>query len=154
MDKRKIWALAAVLLPLATIFCGAALSGANARTYGMLYRPSLAPEWAGFAAGWAVACLLTGVAGGFLIYGRRKTGTVLYVAIVILNFAWWILFFGFYTYFAALALMVLTIAAAAAFFIELSKTHLPAAFIFAPYVVWASYCAVLTFEFWLLNALF
>ncbi|MDR1067253.1 MAG: tryptophan-rich sensory protein [Clostridiales bacterium] len=157
MDKKRMRTILAFFTPVAFIFCGAALSGAGARLYGFMYRPGFAPGWRMFALGWAAACLLIGAAGAFLINlrrGARKESVPLYVAIVTFNFLWWMSFFGFYTYFAAFIIMIAIITAAAALFVKLLKTRVIAAIVFAPYIVWAAYCAALNFNFWLLNALF
>lgn len=123
--------------------------------YAQLVKPSWNPPSWVFGPVWTTLYLMMAVAA-WLVWketgwqrGRRPLG--LYLAQLVLNFFWTIVFFGLHRPGAALVeiavLWVLIVLTAMAFF----RVRRLAGALLVPYLAWVSFASVLNFELWRLN---
>ncbi len=120
----------------------------------MLKPPLSPPAWL-FPVVWVILYALMGVGAARVWLGEpgraRSAGLNLFVAQLIVNFFWSLIFFNAQAYGFALVwiglLWVLILAMIFAFW----KTDKPAALLQIPYLLWVSFAAYLTWAVWQLN---
>jgi translocator protein len=151
---RQWWVLAGFL-----ILCvgGGTLAGlvsapAILEWYPALNKPSWTPPSWLFGPAWTVLYILMAIAA-WLVWktGNAKTALILFVAQLLLNFAWSILFFGARS--PGLGLIDVTamwLAIAATIFAFALKSR-TAAFLMVPYLCWVSFAAALNAAIFMLN---
>jgi len=112
------------------------------------------PNWI-FAPVWTTLYILMGVAawlvwrrGGF---GGARSALGLFVAQLVLNGLWSILFFGLQLPGVALVDIVLLAALIVATIVAFFRLSAGAAVLLAPYLCWVLFAAALNFELWRLN---
>jgi len=124
--------------------------------YAGLAKPSFnPPNWV-FGPVWATLYALMGIAA-WLIYEKRAKGADvrrllgIFVAQLIVNVLWSIMFFGAHQILPAFVIIValwVLIAAAIGLFAKISR---PAALLLVPYILWVSFAAVLNASLYALN---
>lgn len=124
--------------------------------YIALVKPELAPPNWVFAPVWTILFLVMGIAA-FLVWkqglGRRDVQIALsiFIAQLILNTIWSVIFFGLQNPGAAFIEIIflgLAIIATISTFAKISK---PAAWLLVPYLLWISFAAYLNYSIWILN---
>lgn len=151
------WALLTVplILLLGTFSGRIAGSGDGNPWFAALVKPDIMPEGWVFGAAWTVLYVLLGVALAMILHARGASGRGLaiglFVAQLLLNFAWSPIFFGMHrldTAFLMLLAMLGLAAAAALLFAQIRKT---AALLMLPYLAWLCFAALLTWQILQLN---
>jgi len=124
--------------------------------YAGLAKPSFSPPNAIFGPVWITLYALMGIAA-WLVYDKGLKGVnvkralSIFVAQLIVNVLWSIMFFGAHHILGAFVIIValwILIAATIQLFWRISK---PAAALLVPYILWVSFAAVLNASFYVLN---
>jgi len=124
-------------------------------TYATLSKPFFAPPSSVFGPVWSILYILIGIAAYLVWKQKDEIDTTkamrLFVAQLVLNFFWSIIFFrwhniglAFYEIVALLILVILTITA----FHKISKK---AAYLMIPYALWIAFATLLTYSIWINN---
>ncbi len=153
--RRHPWL--ALLLLIVVCFAVAGLGGLATTPsipnwYAGLVKPSWTPPNWIFGPVWSVLYLAMAVAA-WLVWrkGECLAPMVLFGAQLALNAAWSWLFFSLHSPGAALVDIVLLWAAIAATMLAFWRRSPAAGLLFAPYLAWVSFAAVLNFAIWRLN---
>jgi tryptophan-rich sensory protein len=150
----------ASLVALATLTAAAAMAGSMAAGdspsfYAQLDKPSFAPPAAVFGPVWTTLYVLMTIAAWLGVRERgwrNSQGLVgLYVAQLVANMLWSILFFGRRLGAAALLDVLLLWALVGALCSVLYGIRRLAAALMAPYLLWVTFAAILTFSVWRRN---
>lgn len=153
------WAALALILAgcLAVAAIGGAVTASSVDTwYPTLTKPSWNPPNSVFAPVWTLLYVMMGLAA-WMVWNHRdradiRAATVLFVAQLVLNTGWSVVFFGLrrpgFAFFE-IVLLGLAIVATLLTFSRISRT---AAWLLVPYLGWVSFAAVLNFAIWRLNA--
>ena len=150
--KRLLIALA---VPLAVGGLSAFASGSFSEQYAVVNKPPLSPPGWIFPAVWTVLYALMGIGAArvWLSTGsqKRNIGINLFVAQLVVNFFWSLIFFNLqafgFAFFWLLVLLALVIWMACVFY----KVDPLAGFLQIPYIVWLVFAAYLSAGVWILN---
>ncbi|HRH25993.1 MAG TPA: tryptophan-rich sensory protein [Candidatus Paceibacterota bacterium] len=124
--------------------------------YTSLEKPALNPPSWVFAPVWTTLFVLMGIAA-FLIWKKGlartdvKVALTVFIAQLILNTLWSIIFFGAQNTglaFFELSVLWIAILCSIVLFARISK---PAAWLLLPYILWVSFAGYLNFSIWYLN---
>lgn len=124
--------------------------------YATVVRPAIAPPNWIFGPVWITLYALMGIAA-FLIWKKgldRKDvrfALGIFVAQLVLNSLWSIIFFGMQNLGGAFAEIIALWIAIVATMIAFARISKPAAWLLAPYILWVSFAAILNYSFWALN---
>ena len=112
--------------------------------YEALAKPSFTPPNWLFGPAWTFLYILIGIVGA-KIYLSKNTGKLmpLWIAQMVLNFAWSPVFFSLHWIEAALAIIAALLITIAAFIWQGRKSHPVAVRLFLPYLLWVTYAAAL-----------
>lgn len=158
--RAKDWLplIAWIALPLGAGALGSAITmPAIDGWYAGLVRPELSPPSWIFAPVWTTLFVLMGI-GAYLVWKQGTSRVEVRLALLVfllqlaLNVLWSVIFFGLQSLGAAvieIALLWTAIVATIGVFARVSK---PAAWLLAPYILWVSFAAYLTYSIWMLNA--
>lgn len=139
---------------LAIVVGGGLLIGYTIRPgawYAALAKPPFnPPNWV-FAPVWTVLYVMIAVAGARTFERDRGTGFALWVAQLMLNFAWTPVFFGLHWMGAALMVIVAMLAAIAAFIAVRWNADRVSALLFVPYAAWVAFATLLNASLLMLN---
>jgi benzodiazapine receptor len=137
---------------------GAVVTAPNIPTwYAEILKPAWIPPSRVFVVVWNVLYVCIGTAG-FLVWRKRKTDSratvalVWFVAQLLLNAGWSIVFFGLMNPAAALLEIVALWFAIAVTGLKFLPIDRRAAMLFVPYLAWVSFAAYLNLVIWRLNA--
>ena len=120
--------------------------------YDVLNKPFFNPPGWVFGAVWPILYVLIAVAGWrVLIAGGDTPGWGLWVAQMLMNWAWTPLFFGAHMISWAMLLLFGTFVTALAFTTATWDRDRLAAICFVPYVAWLGFALLLNASIWLLN---
>lgn len=134
-----------------------------AAVFGGMYRPDAwyealdkapwnPPNWV-FGPVWTALYLLIAIAGWSVWRGRvTDTPILLWLASLVFNAVWTLLFFGAKQPGFALAEMLLMLSAIVGFIVTAMPVDRRAAWLFVPYACWVAYATTLTFWIWTHNA--
>ena len=156
--KRANWRVYAWFI-LATEAVGI-LSGLLSREGMMGYgetaiQPAFAPPAWLFPVVWTILYALMGIGAARVWLAEpsleRSRGLNLYVAQLIVNFFWSLIFFNLQAYGFALAWLILLWVLVAWMIWSFAKTDRLAAFLQIPYLIWLTLAAVLNGAVWILN---
>jgi benzodiazapine receptor len=143
---------------LAVGIIGAVVTAPNIPTwYAAILKPAWIPPPRVFPIVWNVLYVCIGTAG-FLVWRKRKTdpratvALVWFVAQLLLNAGWSIVFFGLMNPAAALLEIVALWFAIVVTGLKFRPIDGRAALLFAPYLAWVSFAVFLNFTIWRLNA--
>lgn len=121
--------------------------------YEQLAKPSWNPPNAVFGPVWTV--LYIGIAiAGWLTWrasARMTVALLLWIAQLVLNWAWSFLFFGLHRPDLALVDILLLLATIFAFIVSARRRSPVASWLFVPYAAWVSFAIALNFSIWRLN---
>lgn len=120
--------------------------------FAALNKPSFNPPGWLFAPVWTVLYLLIAIAGWRVFFraSDRPLGR-LWIAQMILNFAWSPLFFGAHSPALALAVILLLLATIILFIVRARRLERTAAWLFVPYALWVGFATALNATFVSLN---
>ncbi|MFA6329845.1 MAG: TspO/MBR family protein [Candidatus Micrarchaeia archaeon] len=158
LKGRQAWMLAAsIAVALAAGLIGSFFTIPSIPTwYAQLAKPSFTPPSWVFGPAWTLLYVLMGIAF-FLAWRKdfkgagRNTAIGTYFLQLALNVLWSIVFFGWHSPLAGLAVIALlwvSIAATTAVFWRISKA---AAWLLLPYLLWVSFASLLNYSVWTLN---
>lgn len=157
MEKGK-WKVYAIWIGIAEAV--GALSGLLSHTGMRIFsetvtQPPLAPPMWLFPVVWGILYALMGI-GAARIWSseespERKRGLNLFVAQLIVNFFWSLIFFNLQAYGFALVWLILLWVLVAWMIFTFLKVDPLAAWLQIPYLVWLTFAAYLTAAVWLLN---
>lgn len=120
--------------------------------YQVLDKPFFNPPAWIFGVVWPVLYLLVAVAGWrVFVSGGTKPGWGLWVAQLLMNWAWSPVFFGLHMIFWAMVLIFATLVVSIAFTAANWNRDRLAALCFVPYVAWLAFALLLNLSIWLLN---
>jgi len=152
-----------VKLVISIIACqGAGLIGSLFTTpaiptwYAGLQKPPFTPPSWLFAPAWITLYLLMGIAA-FLVWrmglDKRKvrTALIIFLAQLVLNALWSVVFFGMQSPLYGVIVIVLLWAAILVTILRFARLSATAAWLLVPYILWVSFAAVLNISIWLLN---
>jgi translocator protein len=151
------WALVTVplILLLGTLSGRIAGSDANNPWFASLVKPAIMPEGWLFGAAWTILYVLLGVALAMILHARgasrRGIAITLFVAQLLLNYAWSPIFFGMHQVWTALAVLIAMLALAAATAVLFAQIRRPAALLMLPYLAWLAFAALLNWQIAELN---
>lgn len=157
--KKNSWfslAVAIIICQLSGIIGSLFTLTAVREWYSTLIRPSFAPPSWVFGPVWTTLFALMGIAA-WLVWSKGikrrnvKVALGIFLAQLVLNTVWSLLFFGLHSPGGALIEIVFLWAAIAASIIAFAKISKPAAWLLAPYILWVSFAAYLNYSFWILN---
>lgn len=155
MKQWKKYALSAAIA-LAVGGASALLSRQGMETYNeMAVKPPLSPPMWLFPVAWSILYILMGIGAARVWQSaespHRSRGLNLYVAQLIVNFFWSLLFFNAQAYgFSALWLMLLLVLAVA-MAVQFGKTDSLSGKLQIPYVLWLMFALYLNVAVWRLN---
>jgi len=125
--------------------------------YATINKPSFTPPNSIFGPVWTSLFLLMGVSA-YLIWRKGitvenvKIALYIFIAQLVLNVLWSILFFGLHSpFYAFIEIIILWLVILATFvsFIKISK---PAGILLLPYLIWVAFAAILNYNLWKLNS--
>ncbi|MFC4291202.1 TspO/MBR family protein [Sphingorhabdus arenilitoris] len=130
-------------------------SGEENAWYQELVKPEIQPPGWVFGVVWPILYLLIGLAFAMILHARGAKGRGLaiglFLAQLLLNFAWSPLFFGQHqvttAFYLILAILFIAIAATFAF----GRIRKAAAWLMVPYLAWLSFASILNFQIDRLN---
>ena len=155
---KKEWKvyLVFILISVGTGLLAAALTSGGTDLYnGSLLKPPLSPPAVLFPIVWTVLYILMGISGARMWLSPesavRSRGLNIFIAQLIVNFFWSLIFFNAqafgFAFFWLLLLWVLIIWMILTFY----KTDKLAAFLQIPYLLWVTFAGYLNFMIWRLN---
>lgn len=124
--------------------------------FGQIARqPPLSPPAAVFPIVWTILYALMGVSAARIWLAgnsvHRGRGLNLFVAQLVVNFFWSLIFFNACAYGAAFAWLILLWVLVAWMIITFRRTDLTAALLQIPYLLWLTFAAYLNYGVWMLN---
>jgi tryptophan-rich sensory protein len=130
-------------------------SGYGNAWFDALVKPAIMPPGWAFGVAWTILYVLLGLALALVLHARGARGRglalALFLAQLLLNFAWSPIFFAYHEVGAAfwtIVAMILLGAAAALLFWRIRRS---AALLMLPYLAWLAFAATLTWQIGLLN---
>ena len=151
------WALLTVpaILLLGTFSGRVANSGYGNPWFDALVKPDIMPEGWVFGAAWTTLYILMGVALAMILHARGARGRGLaiglFVAQLLLNFAWSPIFFGMHQVGTALVVILLMLALAVAATVCFARIRKAAGLLMLPYLAWLCFATLLTWQIMQLN---
>jgi benzodiazapine receptor len=158
-ERRPFWRHAIVTVPL-ILLAGIASGRLSNSGYGnpwfdALAKPEIMPPGWAFGAAWTTLYILLGVAFAFILRAKgtpgRNLAIVLFVAQLLVNFAWSPVFFGMYRARLALFLIVLMLALSIAVAFLFARIDRRAGWAFIPYLAWLGFASYLNYRIVELN---
>jgi tryptophan-rich sensory protein len=144
-----------LVLLLGTVSGRIANSGYGNSWFDALQKPAIMPPGWMFGAAWTILYILLGFAVALILHAKGARGRglalTLFVAQLVLNYAWSPLFFAYHEVGAAfwtILAMILISAVAAALFWRIRRS---AGLLMLPYLAWLCFAAVLTWQIGVLN---
>ncbi|MCJ8210063.1 tryptophan-rich sensory protein [Mucilaginibacter sp. RS28] len=123
--------------------------------YRQLHKPSFTPPSWLFAPVWTSLYILMGIAA-YMVWKNRnnpafKKAAWVYIAQLVFNFSWSIIFFGNHEILGALTIIVTLWVLILLNIITFAKISKTAAWLLVPYLLWVSYATALNTAIYLLN---
>ncbi|MBE9584446.1 tryptophan-rich sensory protein [Mucilaginibacter sp. JRF] len=124
--------------------------------YAGLQKPSFSPPNWLFAPVWTSLYIIIGIAA-YLVWQRRDgsklyaTTRNIYIAQLVLNFSWSMVFFGMHQMLAAFVIIVLLLISIISCIANFSRFNKAASWLMVPYLLWVSFASILNFSVYLLN---
>ena len=146
----------AILIPLGVGIASSLLTMENMGIYSEVNTPPLSPPSWLFPVAWTVLYILMGISSALVWCTKtdntaKETGLAYYIASLIFNFGWSIIFFNlraFFVAFAWLCVLWILILFTVVFYARVNKT---AAYLQLPYLVWVTFAGYLNIAIALLN---
>jgi benzodiazapine receptor len=130
-------------------------SGYGNAWFDALIKPAIMPPGWVFGAAWTILYILLGLALAMILHakGARRRGPAvgLFLAQLLLNFAWSPIFFAMHRVGLALIVLLAMIALSGAATLLFARIRVAAAWLMVPYVAWLVFASVLTWQVRTLN---
>jgi tryptophan-rich sensory protein len=144
-----------LILLLGIVSGRVANSGYDNAWFAALIKPDIMPPGAAFGIAWTILYILLGLSIAIVLNARGARGrglaVGLFVAQMLLNFAWSPVFFGMHqvrtALFIIVAMLVLSIIVAVLFM----RIRPVAAYLMIPYIAWLSFATILNYQIIQLN---
>lgn len=150
--------LLAVLVIIIEIggFLSGFLSGTGGEIYNSFIKPAFSPPSWIFPVVWTILYFLMALAlYRILLHGQQGEDTsnavFFFVAQLILNYIWSIIFFRFQLYGVAFLEILLLLFFIIVTTVEFAKIDKKAAWLMVPYIIWVAFAAILNYSIWMLN---
>lgn len=146
-----------IALSLGTGALSALLTRDSMTIYEEVVTPAFAPPAVLFPIVWTVLYVLMGISAALVYTNKEKAsvaardGLVLFVASLIVNFSWSLLFFGLNAFLLATLWAALLFALVAGTVYYYAKVSRAAALLQIPYLLWVGFATVLTAAIFFLN---
>ena len=145
-----------IILSLAVGGLSALLSREGMKIFDtQLVKPMLAPPAWLFPVVWSVLYVLMGIGAARISLSapskERSQGLNLFVAQLIVNFFWSLIFFNAQAFGLGFAWLLLLWGLVLAMILSFHKTDKPAAYLQIPYLLWLTFAAWLSYGIWQLN---
>ena len=144
-----------LILLLGTVSGRIANSGYGNPWFDALQKPAIMPPGWTFAVVWPILYILLGLALALILHARGARGRGLaiglFVAQLLLNFAWSPLFFAYHRVGAALGVIVVMLVLAAITTFLFARIRRTAALLMLPYLAWLAFAAMLNHQIGALN---
>lgn len=154
MRKTNHWKvyLFSILSALLIGALGSFITSGGMAVYDRAVKPPLTPpDWA-FPVVWSLLYTFMGIGfGRILLKGAQKGVLALYIAQLLGNFLWTVLFFGFHLYGAAVFWLLVLWALIATMAVVFYKIDPLAGLLQLPYLLWVAFAGYLNVMIWLLN---
>ena len=144
-----------VIIPLLTGILSGWLSRTSMETYNGLAKPFLSPPAWVFPVVWTLLYIAMGVASYLVIQNgttNAERAIMLYIAQLVFNFCWPLIFFNLEWYFVAFLWLLVLWGLILAMYIEFDKINKKAGWLILPYLAWVTFAAYLNFAVFLLNS--
>jgi benzodiazapine receptor len=155
MNKKFILLLSSILLCLSAGFLGSIFTAPSIPTwYAALNKPAFNPPSWIFAPVWTFLYILMGISLYLILVNKKKNKKLaikLFLAQLILNSLWSILFFGAHSLYLAFLEIILLWLTIFATIYEFRKIEPNAAWLLIPYLIWVTFASYLNFTIWQLN---
>ncbi|NJM51128.1 MAG: tryptophan-rich sensory protein [Sphingomonadales bacterium] len=151
------WALFVIPTIMLLGFISGTVSGSGEQNawYQELVKPEIQPPGWLFGVVWPILYLLIGLAFAMILHARGAKGRGLaiglFLAQLLLNFAWSPLFFGQHQVTSAFYLIILILLLAIAATFAFGRIRKAAAWLMLPYLLWLSFASILNFQIDRLN---
>lgn len=149
--------LVSVVIALGVGGFSALVTRGNMDIYDDIVRPPLSPPSILFPIVWTVLFILMGIGAAIVFVNRKKkpeavrNALALYVANLIANVTWSILFFNNRAFFLSFLWILVLWAIILAMIVAFGKVNKTAAFLQIPYLLWVTFAAYLNLAIYLLN---
>jgi len=145
--------LGSIALPL---FVGGAsyfLIRNNINIFDSINKPPLTPPRIVFPIAWTILYLLMGIASYLASsdFKQNKKGFIFYIAQLVFNFFWSIIFFNYKQYLFAYIWIILLWALIVLTFVYFYKENKVAGILLIPYILWVTFASYLNLAIYLLN---
>ncbi len=145
--------LGCIALPL---FVGGAsyfLIRNNINIFDSINKPPLTPPRIVFPIAWTILYLLMGIASYLALddFKQNKNGFIFYLAQLVFNFFWSIIFFNYKQYLLAYIWIILLWALIVLTFVYFYKQNKTAGILLIPYILWVTFASYLNLAIYLLN---
>jgi tryptophan-rich sensory protein len=144
-----------LILLLGTISGRASNSGYSNAWFAALEKPEVMPPAWAFPVAWTILYIMIGVALAIILHARgargRGVAIGVFVAQLLLNYAWSPLFFAMHETKAALGLILAMLILAAAAAILFGRIRRTAGLLMLPYIAWLAFAAYLNYAIIELN---
>ncbi|WP_037372769.1 TspO/MBR family protein [Anaerovorax odorimutans] len=146
--------LTSILISLGVGFISSLLTKNNINLYGEIVKPSVSPPSFVFPIVWTILFILMGISA-YLIYisnsSYKNTALKIYVAQLIVNFLWSIIFFNLQMYLFAFIWLLFLLTLIILMIVSFSKINKLAAYLQIPYLIWVIFAGYLNLAIYLLN---
>ena len=146
-----------IAIPLAMGILSAALTREDMKVYGDFTKPPLSPPGIVFPIVWSALYILMGISCALVYIHRRsspsdaRAGLCYYVASLLFNLGWSIIFFKLQAAFFALLWLLILFCLVLKYVIYYYKVNMLAAYLQIPYIIWICFAGYLNLGIWILN---
>ncbi len=154
-DKWKVYALWIVICEAVGVIAGMLSAGGTELYNAVIAKPAFSPPAWVFPVVWTILYALMGISAARITLAtasrERNRGLNLFVAQLIVNFFWPLIFFNAQAFGFAFLWLILLWVLVALMIAQFRKVDPLAAWLQIPYLVWLTFAAVLNGAVWLMN---
>jgi len=157
MKKKIKYYAIAIIIPLLVGGFSAFLTRNNMNIYDEINVPPFAPPSILFPIVWSVLYILMGISSAMVFlsldvdFSQRIKALRYYVASLIINFLWNIIFFNLRSFMFSFILLLFLLLLIIKTIYEYFKINKIAAYLQIPYAIWVTFAGVLNLAIWYLN---
>ena len=155
MKGNRLLLLQCILVPLLTGIVATLITKDGMEGYKMLAKPEISPPSIVFPIVWTILYALMGISAARIWLSEespeRSRGLNLFIAQLIVNFFWSLIFFNLQAFGFALLWLILLWILVAWMILTFAKTDKLAAWLQVPYLLWLTFAAYLNAGVWILN---
>lgn len=125
----------------------------NINIFDSITKPPLTPPRIVFPIAWTILYLLMGIASYLALdeFKQNKKGFIFYLAQLVFNFFWSIIFFNYQQYLFAYIWILILWALIVLTFVYFYKQNKAAGILLVPYILWVTFASYLNLAIYLLN---